>query len=117
VASSDENADLPEPPAAIHWLGPWRQFDQLDKEHYFLNELRWEIQANPSHRLYGKELWIAGWIAGYDDFILYLPLEDCYAYVHLTWNKESNPAFPDCQWFDDVDEVNELIGRWIAEAR
>ena len=96
----------------ILWQGKWREFDLADKESYFLGELRWEIETNIAHPLYGKELRIAGWIKGYDDFIIHLPKDSRYAYVHLTWNRETTPAFPYCKFFDSIEEVNGFLADW-----
>jgi len=61
--------------------------------------------------LYGKDLLIFGWIPGHDDFILFLPAEARYAYVHLTWNKETDPKFPYCELFDGIEDVNDFFAQ------
>jgi hypothetical protein len=93
----------------IRWQQGWHEFDIPDKEGYFLREFQWEIQENPNHPLHAKEARIVGWRRGYDDFILYLPGEKRYAYVHLTWNRETHPTFPYCQALDDIDAINRFL--------
>jgi hypothetical protein len=99
----------------ILWQQGWHEFDLSDKESYFLRELLWEIQENPKHPLYGKEARIVGWRRGHDDFILYLPGEGCYAYVHLTWNRETHPTFPYCQALEDIEAVNAFLAHEEGE--
>lgn len=65
--------------------------------------------ANTKHPLYGKELCVVGWRRRYDDFILHLPGEARYAYVHLTWNRETHPAFPHCESLSGVEAVNHFL--------
>ena len=98
------------------WKHGWKEYDFREKENYFLGELRWEVQENPAHPLHGKELRIVGWIPGYDDFILYLPQEDRYSYVHLTWGKESEPTFPYCEFLADEKAVAEFVEHWADDA-
>src|SRR5262245_42417949 len=93
----------------IRWQQGWYEFDLPDKEGYFLRELQWEIQENPNHPLHGKEARMIGWRRGYDDFILYLPEEARYVYVHLTWNRETHPTFPYCRALDDIGAVNHFL--------
>lgn len=99
----------------ITWRHGWMEFDLRHKEDYFLGELRWELEGNPNHSLHGKELRISGWIPGYDDFILYLPQTGCYAYVHLTWGKETEPKFPHCEFLADEGAVVAFMDRWTDE--
>lgn len=99
----------------IEWRHDWKEFDLHHKEYYFLGELRWEIEDNPAHPLHGKELRIVGWIPGYDDFILYLPQAGRYAYVHLTWGKESEPKFPHGEFLSDESAVVAFVDRWTDE--
>jgi hypothetical protein len=93
----------------VRWQQGWQEFDLPDKEGYFLRELHWEIRENPNHPLHGKEARIVGWRGGYDDFLLYLPGEARYAYVHLIWHRETHPTFPYYQALDDIDAVNHFL--------
>jgi hypothetical protein len=101
----------------IAWQGRWGAFNLAHKESYFLGELRWEIETNIEHPLHGKEAKIAGWIEGYDDFILYLPQDHRYAYVHLTWHRETRAAFPHCEFLSDVNSVNGFLAQWQEDER
>jgi hypothetical protein len=95
----------------IVWQQDWRAFDIPEKEAEFLRELREETgAANPEHPLHGKECRILGWRErGWKDFILHLPADDHYAYVHLTWHEETDPQRPYCEMFENVDAVNEFL--------
>lgn len=99
----------------IVWGHGWKEYDFHHKEYYFLGELRWEVQDNPAHPLHDKELRVVGWIPRYDDFILRLPQEGRYAYVHLTWVKESEQSFPYCEFLADESAVNDFVERWAGE--
>ena len=94
----------------IRWAGPWREFD--GNERYFLGELQWELEANPSHPLLGKPCRIAGWIPGYDHFILYLKGDGRYAYVRLLWRRDDDASLPRCDFLNDTDAVNRFLDRW-----
>src|SRR4051794_16915931 len=93
----------------IRWQQGWHEFDLPDKEGYFLRELQWEIQENPDHPLQGKVARIVGWRRGDEEFILYLPVESRYAYVHLTWNRETHTTFPYCLPLQDIEAVNRFL--------
>jgi hypothetical protein len=115
----------------IVWQRDWRAFDAPEKEADFLRELCSETgEANPRHPLHGKECRIVGWrmppfqslpetasrLPGWKDFILHLPAENRFAFVHLTWNKETDPRYPTCQFFGSTDAVNTFIRRkWGQE--
>jgi hypothetical protein len=93
----------------IVWRPDWQSFDAPDKEEDFLRELRLETgDSNPRHPLHGKDCRILGW-RGHKDFILHLPVENRYAFVHLTWNKETDPHWPSCQPFDNIDLLNRFL--------
>ena len=98
----------------IVWQRDWRAFDASAQEAEFLRELRAETgDANPKHPLHGKELRILGWRErGWKHFILHLTTEDHYAFIHLTWNKETDPHWPHCELFDDLEAVNKFLKQW-----
>lgn len=96
----------------VVWQHGWRAFDLPEKEEYFLRELAWEIETNSRHPLFGRQLRIAGWIPGYDDFILSLPDEHRHVYVHLTWRQEDSPDCPYCEFLETVEEVNSFVSQW-----
>ena len=95
----------------IQWQQDWQPFDAPEKASYFLLELNREIQENPEHLLYGKKAKIVGWIPGNDDFLLHLPLENVYAYVHLTWHREDKSQWPHCQLLASIDAVTRFVGQ------
>ena len=95
----------------IRWTGRWQPFPG-DREAYFRGELEWEIEANPSHPLHGKRCRIAGWVPGYDHFILYLKGDGRYAYVLLIWRRDENNLLPYCEFLDDTDAVNKFLDKW-----
>jgi hypothetical protein len=94
----------------IHWAGPWRAFERDDA--YFLRELAWELEPSPAHPLHGKPCRIAGWIPGYDHFILYVKGDGRYAYVQLIWRREEDPTLPYCEFLDDTDAVSRFVDKW-----
>ena len=95
----------------IIWQRNWRAFDAPEKEEDFLRELRKETgPANPAHPLHDKECHIIGWAGrGWGDFLLQIPADNRYAYIHLTWHEETDPRWPHCQFFDTVDAVNTFL--------
>lgn len=98
----------------IIWTEDWRVFDASEKEDEFLQELRSETgESNPKHPLHNKECRILGWRErGWKHFILHLPAENRYAFIHLTWSRETDPRWPSCWLFDTVDAVNEFLSGW-----
>jgi hypothetical protein len=54
-------------------------------------------------------------LGGYDDFIVRLEGEDCYAWVHLTWRSERSPDWPHTEWLDSLEVLNRFLGRWDDE--
>lgn len=98
----------------IRWAGRWRAFEGDDG--YFLGELQWEIESNPLHPLYGKPCRIAGWIPGYDHFVLYLKGDGRYAYVLLIWRRDGDGLLPYCEFLDDTDAVSQFVEKWDAGA-
>jgi hypothetical protein len=114
----------------IVWQGNWRAFDAPARKGAFLRELAAETgESNPRHPLHGKNCCIVGWcvspfqrlpesgsyLPGWKDFILHLPEEDRYAYVHLTWSKETDPQHPRCRLFGSIGAVNEFLGQRPTE--
>ena len=98
----------------VAWQNNWKAFDAPEGEEYFLSELAWEIETNKGHPLYGKEFRIVGWIPYFDDFLLLLPKQREYVYVHFTWRQEDTPTFPYCKVLGCVDEANAFIAQWEA---
>src|SRR4051794_10460366 len=98
----------------ITWHGDWRAFDAPEGEEYFLRELRTETgDDNPEHPLHGKAFRILGWRErGHKHLLLHVSPDDRYAFVHLTWNRETRPQWPSCQWFRDEAAVNAFVWRW-----
>ncbi|MDB5328910.1 MAG: hypothetical protein JWP03_61 [Phycisphaerales bacterium] len=94
----------------IRWAGQWRAFER--DEGYFLRELQWEIELNSSHPLHGKECRIAGWIPGYDHFILFLEGDGRYVYVLLIWRRDEDNFLPYCKFLDDTDAVSRFVDKW-----
>lgn len=95
----------------IDWQNGWQAFDDPSYEERFLQELRAETgDSNSEHPLHRKECCIVGWRGhGWSDFLLYLPREAQYAYVHLTWHEETRPSWPFCELFNCVDAVNSWL--------
>jgi hypothetical protein len=108
----------------IAWQGDLRTFDAPEREEDFRRELRSETgDSNPQHPLHGKEYRIVGWrmspiqslpesasrLPGWKDFILHLSSGNRFAFVHLTWNKETNPHYPTCKFFGNLDAVNTFL--------
>jgi hypothetical protein len=94
----------------IHWAGPWKAFERDDG--YFLRELAWELEPSPSHPLHGKPCRIAGWITGYDHFIVYVKGDGRYAYVQLLWRRDEDPMLPYCEFLDDTEAVSRFVDKW-----
>ncbi|HEX8916537.1 MAG TPA: hypothetical protein VF796_29570 [Humisphaera sp.] len=94
----------------VRWKNGWRAFDAPEKEEDFLRELQSETgEENRRHPLHGKRCSIIGWDGGRKDFILHLPSEGCYAYVHLTYSPETDPRFPWCRLFVDARALNAFL--------
>jgi hypothetical protein len=49
--------------------------------------------------------------------MLYLPVESRFARIHLTWSRESHPSWPNCEFFDSVDELNRWLRGDLEEGR
>jgi hypothetical protein len=98
----------------IRWQSRWRAFDAVGREDEFVRKLASETgEMNPQHPLHGKACRIIGWLAPPGkDFILSLVDESAYAYVHLTFSKETDPRWPRSKLFRNVDEVNRFLRDW-----
>lgn len=95
------------------WRGDWCSFDAPENAAKFEHELREELRDNPQHQLHGKDFRIVGWRRrGWKDFIVFLPREHKHAYVHLTWNRETDPRWPDSKVFENIEAVNTFIDKW-----
>lgn len=98
----------------INWYGDWRPFDAPEGEEHFLRELRRETgDDNPGHPLHGKTFRILGWREqGHKHLFLHVLPDDRYAFVHLTWSRETRPQWPSCRWFRDEAEANAFLWHW-----
>ena len=103
----------------IVWQRDWRAFDAPEGEDYFLRELQLETgDMNRAHKLHAKKCRILGWRErGWKHFILHIPADDRYAFIHLTWSKETDPRWPNCELLDDVDAVNQFLREWGHPSR
>ena len=95
----------------ILWQNGWTPIDE--KHRLYLDaELRFELAANPNHLLKGRSFILTGWIPGYDDVFLELNDKREFAWVHLSWNRESRPAWPHCELFSSIEDANHFLGKW-----
>jgi len=94
------------------WSNDWTALSDEKHRLYLEGELTWELAENPKHILFGRRFTAIGWIAGYDDLLLQLDPPDSFAWVHLSWNRENQPAWPHCQVLDGIESVNRFIADW-----
>lgn len=69
-------------------------------------ELKREIAKG--HPLWGVDV-IAIAIGGNGDDVLFEIPNGKYAYVHLTWRKETKPDWPHCEIFENFEKAQEFI--------
>jgi len=95
----------------VEWPQDREEIDDPERENELLRELRRETgDPNPNHPLNGKNCRVIGWrrTTG-KDFVLHLPDEGRFAFVHLTWHRETNAGYPYCEILEDVETLNESL--------
>ncbi|HEX8916382.1 MAG TPA: hypothetical protein VF796_28785 [Humisphaera sp.] len=108
----------------IQWCNDWQPFDLPELEVELLAELERETgAANPTHPLHGKRCRVVGWrvnplrarptpsqgLKACKDLLLHVPQEGRYAFVHLTWTRETRPQWPNCWLFASVKDLNAFL--------
>ena len=94
------------------WSHGWVPFSDDKWRHYPERELAWELAENPRHPLAGHPVVAVAWRGGYDDLVLRLDGRDEFAWVHLAWNRENQPAWPHCESLGGVEAVNRFMAEW-----
>ena len=85
----------------VEWPGDW-QVPTNRQAAEFRRELLRELPRG--HRLSGLPLSVLAHRPGADDLLLAVDHPDFpLAEVHLTWSRESDPAWPACRTFVDFD--------------
>ena len=98
----------------IHWSSGWRPLDDSKLHRYFDRELAWELEENPRHILASRSFKVIGGLGGYDDFIVRLDDTDDYAWVHLAWNRENQPAWPHCELIGGIETLDHFLAAWAS---
>jgi hypothetical protein len=89
----------------------WKPFSEDKIRLYLERELAWELAENPRHILARRQFVAVAWLGGYDDLVLRLDGRDEFAWVHLSWNRETQPKWPHCELLGGVEAVNRFMAR------
>jgi hypothetical protein len=90
---------------AITWFNKWHPVEDDRHRQYIEGELRWEVAHFPQHLLSGVRFRVVAALDTYDNFIIRMDDGRTYAYVHLTWKRES----PHIELIGDDEAVNRFI--------
>jgi hypothetical protein len=88
----------------------WRVFDSSAADEAEKQRLLAELsrEVSPGHRLWAVQVNILGVGRHLKDLVCWLPAEERWATVHLTWNKESDARWPSTtvydRWLDLVED-------------
>ena len=91
---------------SIGWTSEWRKFTNEKHNRYIKRELDWELERHPDHPLAVADYELVGAKNLYNDFIFYLPEEQKFGHVHLTWGAMLEPP---CIMIGSEDEVSAYI--------
>lgn len=94
------------------WANGWQAFTEDKPRLYLERELSWELAENPKHLLAGRRFNAVAWCSGSDDLVLQLDDRDEFAWVHLSWNREYQPAWPHCELLGNCDAVSRFMADW-----
>jgi hypothetical protein len=97
------------------WLNGWKPFVEETQRQDLERELARELAGNTRHALSGCRAVAVAWCGRGDDIILRLDSSEDFAYIHLTWNPESQPDWPYCECLSGVEMVNRFIADWQQE--
>jgi len=98
----------------LAWSNNWVPFSDEKRRRYLEGELAWELAENPKHLLFGRHFSAIGWVVGYDDLLLQLDQTETFAWVHLSWNRENQPAWPHCELLNGIESANRFMAEWHA---
>jgi hypothetical protein len=95
------------PSEKIIWQSGWQPC-QPDEAEKIQRELKLELERNPAHPLYGKDVRIVGVFLDWD-YIL-VQIRDENSFVHI--DRRGWWLTPKCVFLDGIDAANEFIKQW-----